>query len=403
MSRAHRWINRTILGIGLASFFSDLSHETVTSLLPAWLATCGGAAAMLGTVEGVADGFSMLAKLYGGWLADRLQRRKPLCASGYAVMGLSPLIIAAAANPFLILLGRTMAWVSRGLRTPARKALLAAAVEPEFYGRAFGLERALDTTGAILAPLLALVLLSAGFVHRQVILFSIIPGLLAAVCIMVFVSEDQKRVPVQHGLFSSMTSLPRPLYRFLLGVGIFGLGDFADTFYILYAVTKLTPQVGANEAARMSVVLYAIHNVAYALLSYGGGWLSDYVNRRVLLLTGYLCAAAASLAMACQISGIPSLVVLFALGGAAVGIYEAVEDAIVADLVPDSQRGNAYGALAVTTGTGDLLSSVSVGALWASFGAGIAFASAAVVMLTGILLVAFAALRESKTMPIEGS
>src|SRR5437868_14889156 len=122
-----KWLSRSVLGIGLASLFSDLSHEAVTAVLPAYLATLGAAAAALGTIEGIADGFSSAAKLFGGWLSDRLHRRKPLCATGYTVMALAPVLIAAASNWILVLAGRSIAWISRGIRTPPRKALLSEA------------------------------------------------------------------------------------------------------------------------------------------------------------------------------------------------------------------------------------------------------------------------------------
>jgi MFS family permease len=389
-----RWLTPTVLGIGLASFFSDLSHETVTSVLPAYLATFGAAAAALGSVEGIADGASTVAKLYGGWLADRLRRRKPLCASGYAVMGLSPFIIAAATNPILVLVGRTVAWISRGIRTPARKALMAAAVAPQYYGRAFGLERAMDTAGAIVAPLLVLAALSLGATYRQVILASVIPGIAAALCIIFLVREHTNRTRVRRPLLTSFGGLPPRFYRFLAGVGLFGLGDFADTFYMLYAVSVLTPTRGAAQAGTISIALYVVHNIAYTLTAYVGGWLADQHNKRVLLVIGYLCAAVACAMMVARVASLPALGLLFLIGGAAVGIYETVEDSIVAELVPDARRGSAYGALAVTTGAGDLASSLVVGWLWALTGPSIAFGAACAVMLMGIMLVAVTALRD---------
>ncbi len=399
---AQRWLNRTVIGVGLASFFSDLSHETVTSVLPAYLATFGAAAAVLGAVEGIADGASMLAKFYGGWLADRLQRRKPLCAAGYAVMGLSPLVIAAALSPIWVVLGRTLAWISRGLRTPARKALLADAVTPECYGRAFGFERALDTMGAIVAPLFVLLLMRLGVGYRSIIVTGCVPGVLAALCIIYFVHERPGRVPTRRPLITSLGGLPPRFYRFLVGVGVFGLGDFADTFYILYAVFVLTPSVGAEKAAQLGVVLYVLHNVTYAFMSYAGGWLSDHINRRILLVLGYLSAAVAAGIMVLRLDSLPALISLFALGGIAVGLYETVEDAIVADLVGDVRRGSAYGALAITTGTGDLLSSVLVGWLWAAAGPSVAFGAALAVMVAGTLIVAITARADSFSPSHEG-
>src|SRR6266446_10266332 len=164
-----RWLTLTVFGIGMASLFSDLSHEAVTAVLAGLLGSMGVAAGALGTIEGVADGLSSVAKLYGGWWTDRLQRRKPLCAFGYGTMAIATGVIAAATTWPVVLLGRGLAWISRGIRTPARKALLAEAVTPQTYGRAFGFERTMDTLGAVVAPIVALALLRIGVTHRQVL------------------------------------------------------------------------------------------------------------------------------------------------------------------------------------------------------------------------------------------
>jgi MFS family permease len=208
LRKRSRWLNSTVLGIGLASFFSDLSHETVTSLLPGLLATLGVAAAALGTIEGVADGFSSVAKLYGGWWTDRLHRRKPLCAGGYGVMAAATLVIATASHWTIVLSGRALAWIARGLRTPPRKALLAEAVEPSYYGRAFGLERMMDTLGAVMAPAATLVLLRAGYAPRELIFWATIPAILAVLAIGLLVRETPAREPHQHPLFESYRQLP---------------------------------------------------------------------------------------------------------------------------------------------------------------------------------------------------
>ena len=384
-----RWLRSTVLGIGLASLFSDMSHETVTAVLPAFLASMGVAAGALGTIEGFADGLSSVAKLYGGWLADRLRRRKPLCASGYGVMALAPLIIAAATSWLVVLGGRVLAWISRGLRTPARKALLAEAVTPETYGRAFGFERAMDTLGAIIAPLLVLLLLKAGLSQRHLIFLSAIPALVAVLAITFLVKETESRVPATTPFFKSFSGFSAQFKEFLGAVGLFGLGDFADTFYILYAIFVLTPQVGAAKAATLSVAFYALHNVFYATCSWLGGWMADYVNRRLLLVFGYIAAALAALCMIIGVTGYAGLGIMFALGGIGVGIYEAVEDTIAADLLPSRIRGSGFGALAVVTGLGDWLSSFVVGWLWAALGIRVAFSYALVLMIAGALLMIY--------------
>jgi len=360
-----------------------MSHETVTATLPAFLASMGAAAGALGTIEGLADGFSSIAKLYGGWLADRLRRRKVLCAGGYGCMALSPVVIALATNWLVVLCGRVLAWVSRGLRTPARKALLADAVTPGTYGRAFGFERAMDTTGAIVAPVAVLLLLRAGLTHRSLILLSTIPAILAVFAIAFLVRERRDRTPVQTPFLRSFGGFSSRFKEFLGAVGLFGLGDFADTFYILYTVTVLSPDIGPARATTLSVAGYTLHNVLYASWSYLGGWMADRTNKRLLLVGGYLAAA---LAAACMVAGTRSyagLAIMFALGGTGVGLYEAVEDAVAAELLPATIRGSGFGALAVVTGMGDLVSSVVVGWLWTGFGIEAGVTYALVLMLAG--------------------
>jgi MFS family permease len=169
----------------------------------------GVAAAVLGTIESVAYGFSAVAKLYGGWWTDRVRRRKPLCAGGYAAMAVATGVIATAVSWPTVLIGRTSAWFSRGLRTPPRKALLAQAVTPATYGRAFGFERMMDTLGAVIAPLATLALLQTGWSHRGLMWISVVPALLAAVSIIMLVRETSDHVPSPHPIVASVRVHPR--------------------------------------------------------------------------------------------------------------------------------------------------------------------------------------------------
>jgi MFS family permease len=382
-----RWLTSTVFGIGLASLFSDLSHEAVTALLPALLASMGVAAAALGTIEGVADGLSSAAKLYGGWWSDRLSRRKPLCAFGYGAMAVALGLIAAATAWPMVLMGRALAWIARGLRTPARKALLAEAVTPETYGRAFGFERTMDTVGAIMAPLATLALLGAGVRQRTVLWIAVFPAALAVLAILLLVRETRNRTPSPKPFIASLRGLPVNFTRFLYGVGLFGAGDFAHSLMILYAVRALAPRFGPTSAATMSVGLYALHNVVYAGISYPTGILADKMNKRVLLAVGYAIGTTTALLLVLNVSSIPILVLLFALGGAYVGIEETLEDSLAAELLPEAVRGTGFGTMALVNGVGDFISSLCVGWLWATFGAAVGFGFSLVLMSTGTVVV----------------
>src|SRR5499427_3909426 len=128
------WLNRTVLGVGLTSLFSDWSHETATAILPAFLAAIGAGPAWLGAIEGVADGLSSFAKLAAGHFTDRLKHRKPLAVFGYAFTALSTASFGLATHAYHILFARAAAWLGRGVRSPAKKALLAADVPAAAYG-----------------------------------------------------------------------------------------------------------------------------------------------------------------------------------------------------------------------------------------------------------------------------
>src|SRR5579864_3512181 len=186
------WLNRTVLGVGLTSLFSDWSHETATAVLPAFLAAIGAGPAWLGAIEGISDGLSSFAKLASGHFTDRLKRRKPLAVFGYAFTALATASFAFTTHAYQVLFGRAAAWLGRGVRSPAKKALLAADVPPGAYGRAFGLERLMDTVGAIAGPLTALWLLEqTQHSYRKVFLWTLVPGLLAVAAMWLLVRERQ--------------------------------------------------------------------------------------------------------------------------------------------------------------------------------------------------------------------
>lgn len=197
-----------------------------------------------------------------------------------------------ATTAWHVLIARAAAWLGRGVRTPVRKALLAAAVEPSVYGRAFGFERAMDTLGAIVGPLTALGLLvvQPGN-YRTVFAVTIVPGLVAAALIGCVVQE-KKRVPVPHASFTErLALLPSAYRRLLVAVGIFGAGAFAHTLLILLATQRLTPSLGVSGAASAAVALYVLHNVFYAGFSHFGGLLADRFPKAPLLAGGYTLAA----------------------------------------------------------------------------------------------------------------
>jgi MFS family permease len=377
------------VGVGITSLFSDWSHEIATAVLPAFLAAIGAGPAWLGAIEGIADGLSSFTKLGAGYYTDRLKRRKPLAVFGYAFTALSTASFAFATHAYHVLFGRAAAWLGRGVRSPAKKALLAADVPPSAYGRAFGLERLMDTIGAIAGPLTALWLLEVTHHnYRSVFLWTLLPGMTAVASFWLLVRERPVEARKKQSLLTGLKSLPSTFRRFLLGVGIFGAGDFSHTLLILYATRMLAPTQGMGRAASVAVGLYTLHNVFYAGSAYLSGWISDHVpHRKLVLAAGYALAGVTAILLTTAPHSLWLLAIIFVLAGFYVGTEEALEDSLAAELIPKEQHGMAFGTLAAVNAVGDLLSSLVVGFLWSAVSVRAAFSFSAVLFFLGAAVV----------------
>jgi MFS family permease len=388
-SEKQSWLNRTVLGVGLTSLFSDWSHETATAVLPAFLASIGAGPAWLGAIEGIADGLSSFTKLAAGHYTDRLKRRKPLAVFGYAFTALATASFAFATHAYHVLFGRVAAWLGRGVRSPAKKALLAADVPPNAYGRAFGFERLMDTVGAIAGPLTALWLMEVTHhSYRKVFLWTLLPGMIAVAAFWLLVRERPIAARTQRSFLVGLKALPIPFHRLLVSVGVFGAGDFSHTMLILYASRMLAPGHGMARAASLAVGLYTLHNVFYAGSAYFSGWLSDHVpKRKVVLAAGYALAGVTAILLCTGTHSLWLLAVIFVFAGLYIGTEEALEDSLSAELVPKEQHGMAFGTLAAVNAVGDFISSLLVGFLWSSFNVQTAFTASAVLFFAGAVLI----------------
>ena len=380
--------------MALSSFFSDAGHEAATSILPLFLVSIGAPAAALGVIEGVADAVSSFIKLAAGWFSDRIGRRKPIAVLGYTITGLTTGLFALATSWWHVLLIRSAGWFGRGIRGPVRDAMLSESVPPEARGRAFGFHRAGDTLGAVTGPLLALGLLSllgkyapAVVTYRQIFWITLIPGLLSALSFAFLVREKLRPAMHQQGLFLTIKNLPKKFKLFLIGVGIFGAGDFAHSLLTLRAVQMLTPTLGVLQAGRTAIALYTIHNVLYAGMSYPIGALADRIGKRGLLALGYALAAIMGVGWMVATPSVWMLGLLFALGGTFIAAEDALEGALAADLLPEAVRGTGYGVLATVNGLGDFLSSTVVGLLWTAFNPAVGFAYATILFVSGAIIV----------------
>ncbi|HTU78544.1 MAG TPA: MFS transporter [Solirubrobacteraceae bacterium] len=382
------WLTRGVASVGAASFLSDAGHEIATAILPSFITTVlHSTAAALGVIEGVSDALTGVAKLLAGPLANDAQRRGRIATGGYLGTAVATGAIGLAGTVWQAGALRALAWVSRGVRSPARDSLLASLAPKDAYGRAFGLERAGDNLGAVAGPLLA-----AGLVAwlgiRPAIYFAFIPGALAAVAILTAARAARQlpQGPRERARIHLVGLREAGLLRPLVPVALYECGNLATTLLILRATQLLhggSRTVAA--AASLAILIYAAHNALAAILAYAGGHWLDHVGPRIVFATGAMLYVLAYLGFAAGPHTWPLLLLFFCLAGAGIGLGETSESTLVARTLPERLRGSGFGVLGGVQAAGDLIATVTAGILYAAISPTVAFLYAATWMLASLL------------------
>lgn len=399
--RAPTWITRTVVGIVVATFFSDVGHEMVTAVLPLYLGTLGLGAAALGAMEGAADLAFSLSKLAGGAVGHRVKKKRPWASAGYLVTTLGTGLLALVQGLSAMIGLRTAAWFGRGFRSPLRDFLLADEVGPTHFGRAYGFERSADMIGAVIGPLTAAGLVALGAGMREVILWSIIPSLVSVLAIALFTRDRDEPAPVTLAEAPAAPAkrepLPRRFWLFCAGVLLFGLGDFSRTFLIFLAsgiasggasgsaAASSGHALGAGGVLTIAVLFYAGHNLLSGLAAYPIGRFADARGKPRLLIAGYALGVATNFLLAFTYGSLAWLAFAIALSGIYIAVEETLEKAVVVELLPRHQRSLGLGILASANALGDLGSSVWVGLMLSANRTTLAFAAPACVGALGVL------------------
>lgn len=363
------WRNRNVVAMGFASLFADMSYEMGNAILPTFLAVVLSSSPLaLGLIEGLSDGASSAVKSTAGYLSDRFVRRKPFMNIGYLLTGLLIPAIGLARNVLGVAVLKAAAWTGRGIRGPPRDALLVDSVHPSLTGRAFGLQRTMDQTGAIVGPLIG-ALLVPFMSFSSLFSVTVVPGI-AAFLIVLFAVKEVPRMKsngntsTRIGFRQAIGRTPRRFRRFVLGVGLFGMVNFSNLLFLYRAQQILTPQYGSTYASQVAFLLYALLNAVYAIASYPVGHLGDRWSSRNLLVIGYAVFAFSALGFVF----VPASEILLGAIFAAVGFHMALVDTseanFAAELLPQEIRGTGYGLLHSVNGIGDAVSSISVSAIW---------------------------------------
>ncbi|HEX7828874.1 MAG TPA: MFS transporter [Thermoanaerobaculia bacterium] len=369
-----------VILLGVAALLNDAASELIYPLLPIFLTTTLGASpAIIGVIEGAAEGLASILKYYAGAWSDRANKRKPLIVGGYALAAASRLLIAAASIWPLVLTARLIDRTGKGARSAPRDALISDVTPKDQRGRAFGFHRALDHTGAIVGPLLALLLLQGfGFSLRATFFFAVIPGAIGVAMLAILLRDTPRATPKEHKPVA-ITALPASLRRPLTAIALFSLSNSSDAFLILQAHA-------AGVSTAMLPLLWAAHHVIKSLFSTRAGALSDRVDRRYLLIAGWTSYAAIYVFFPFAKS-LTSFVILFILYAIPFTLAEGAERAWIADLVPEDARGRSFGAFYLTSGLCVLAGTALFGVIYQQVSAHAAFFTGAALSMAAVIAV----------------
>jgi MFS family permease len=384
---------RNVWVLGFVSLFMDLSSEIYHALLPAFITiVLGLPATALGAIDGVAEATANFAKLFSGRLSDRSLRRKPWVMAGYGLAALSKPLFPLAASAPAVMAARFADRIGKGIRGSPRDAMIADETPPEIRGRAFGLRQALDTVGALLAPLVAIGLMAwLASDIRAVFWIAVIPAGISFLLAWLALREPEQHLALikKSPFFAGFKQLDKETKR-LLQVGfLFTLARFSEGFLILKGI-----DIGLNEA--MSPLTLAIFNLAYVALAYPAGALSDRMRPRTILMAGMGVLVAGDLVLA-KADSFGLLVVGTTLWGAHMALTQGIFARMIADSAPEGLRATSFGAFWFVTGIASLLASLGAGWLWDRQGASATFFTSA--LIAAVALAMLSLLEEERGRP----
>jgi MFS family permease len=404
-----RGITRNVVVLGLVSLLTDVSSELLIYVVPLFLANVLAATpSIIGLVEGIAESVAAFVKLGSGALSDRIERRTVLVGTGYATsVGAKALYLVAATWP-VVLVARVGDRIGKGIRTAPRDALIADSTAPEARGRAFGLHRAMDTTGAVIG--VALAALIVGLTQGDAVsleedtfhllaLAALVPGVLALVVIAIGVRDVPRTAPSTQAASVSGAQVPATaaaapavgarswrrfptaFWIFVAASGLFTLGNSSDAFIALRSQAL-------GVSVRDLLLIVIAFNIVDAVVAWPVGALSDRIGRRRLIAVGWSLYALTYAGFALA-GGSAAVLPLWLLYGAYYGVNEAVGRALVADLARPELRATAFGIVNAVTGLAILPASIIAGLLWDRVGQAAPFWFGALCAVGGLVLLAF--------------
>jgi len=374
--------------LGLVSMFNDFSAEMIIAVMPAFLTVSLGAPAVfVGFLEGFADALASVLKIVSGWLSDRLRKRKIIVLGGYSLSVFIRWPLALVANFWQVFALRIIDRVGKGFRDAPRDALLAESVEKKEIGKSFGYQRAMDTIGAVLGPLFAVLILPLiAYDYRLLFLIAFFIGALA-IASLFFVREsriakqkldfDAKQIAPPKLTFS-LKQFDRNFKLFILAVFVFGLGAMPLSLMLLKS-----QDIGA--VGKFVPLMYLVYNISFAIFAIPFGKLSDKIGQRKVMIAGFSSAILSYLILASS-SATAGIVLGFVIFGLYSAMTDAVERALASKLSRSELLASGQGFLSAAAGLSSLLAGLIGGVIWTFAGSTAAFIYGAVLMSAGLVV-----------------
>jgi len=373
-------VSLNVLVLGIVSLFADMSTEMIYPLIPLFLVSVLGATFIdVGLIEGVAESTASILKIVSGYLSDRFGKRKPLVYSGYAIAAIAKPLLAFTTGWQQVLAIRFLDRLGKGVRDSARDAIVSES-KSLGVGRSFGIQRSLDTLGAVIGPLIAVALFGI-LSFRGLFLLAFIPAILATALVVFFVKETAVGSRSKQSYKVSFRSFDANFRIFLLGLGLFFVGNSSDAFLFLRAQNLGVPTL-------VVPLLYLLMNVVYAVFAFPFGIISDKIGRKAVLLMGFAIFFIVYLGFAFASSALV-LWVLFPVYGLYYGLTDGVSKALVSDLAPPHLKATAFGTYYFVVGVVALPASLIAGTLWQTVGPTFAFLYGAFMAVAAFLIIGF--------------
>jgi len=402
------FLTANVVALSIVSLLADLSTEMIVPILPLFLVgTLGASYSIVGLIEGSSDSASSLMKVVSGWYSDKFGRRKPFVVAGYLPTAILKPLLYFAQTYLQVFAIRIPERIGKGVRGVPRDALIAESVDTKDLGKAFGFHRAFDTLGAVIGSFLGFVFLiiitgNQSLIYREIFVISAIPAFASVIIGQIFVKEkkmrastitksDNKEVQAKISFWKTISTFDKKMKMFLLISAIFAFANFNLAFFILKAKA-----IGIGDIEIL--LLYTLFNVLYAVTSYPFGVLADKIGRDKVVMMSFAVFIVTTLGFAFFASSLLNIVILFALLGVYMGIFDGSQKSYISEIAKPTYKATALGTIAALTGIITLPSSLVAGIFWDKFGSSSTFEFGSVVAVIATILFVVHRTKMSRTL-----